>query len=312
MAAKAKRRRIKVDERRGYVGGSSWASVLGLSKYRTSFETYQEYKHGIKKEVSIATQEIFDMGHKLEKFVADMTMEKYGVSLVASPYLYEYEFDKRLGCHPDRLCKSDPSLAVEIKTSSVYDNERWGEADSDAVPYDYLLQCYSYFACIPGIETVWLMRFSNNRLTRYIIHKDEEMLERIIEDITAILDTWDDGYEPVPQSYTEAMERLVLHSGEAMATGSMIEAYKEYCQLAEKIKECEKRQDELKTEMTGFLSMEECDSVVDKDGNKLFSVIEQRRSSFDKKALLAEHPEFCAYESYTISRQLRINQRKSK
>lgn len=300
-----------VDDRKGYLGGSSWGAALGVSTYKTPKEVFKEYFYGEKKEVSEETQRIFDMGHALEDFVASVTERFYGVKLKKTPYLYLCPEDRRLGCHPDRLVVDNPELAVEIKSSSVYDNGRWGQEDTDEIPYDYLMQCYSYFACIPSLNTVWLMRFSNNRLTRYIVRKNDELLAQIIEQLRATLDDWDEGNAPETTDLSEAMSEALLHEGEVVATEDIVNLFDKYQEAKEQSEKLDKDMDSIKLEVLSFMKAKEGTAVVDGKGAKLFSVYTTTRNTFDSKAFLKEHPEYSeGFTKTSTSQAMRVNTRR--
>ena len=164
-----------VNDHKGVIGGSSLGATLGLSKYQSKHDVWLAWK-GVEREVTKEQQEIFGMGHALEDFIAKQAEKKYGVKVKKTSFAYVHPQYDWLICHPDRLVvgKIDGKrVGMEIKSSSSYD-DRWGEVDTSEVPMDYLCQCHDYIMC-DVCDVVWLIRFSNNRLTRYIITKDEEL-----------------------------------------------------------------------------------------------------------------------------------------
>ena len=58
-----------VDDHKGVIGGSSLGATLGLSKYQSKHDVWLSWK-GVEREVTKEQQEIFDMGHALEDFIA--------------------------------------------------------------------------------------------------------------------------------------------------------------------------------------------------------------------------------------------------
>lgn len=306
------RRKISVDDRKGYLGGSSWAAALGYSKYRSALAVAEEYLTGIKPPVTEEQQAFFDMRHRLEKFVAGLIPELYGLKVASSPYLYISSRDNRLGCHPDRLVVGDPTSAVEIKTSSVYDSGRWGDEDTDQVPYEYLFQCYSYFETMPEVERVYLFRYDGNfELRKYVITRNQQMLDEIVEMLTSTLDEWDEGKLPGPSSYKEAILAFNDFDATAEADENMQKMLSEYAELKAKADEIEKAQDGIKVSILEAMKAKEVNAILDANGKKLCSVSSTTRTSFDSKAFLADHPEYKdSYQKTSVSQSLRINTRK--
>ena len=120
-----------VDDRKGVIGGSSLGATLGLSKYQSKHDVWLAWK-GVEREVTKEQQEIFDMGHALEDFIAKQAEKKYGVKVKKTSFAYVHSQYDWLICHPDRLVvgKIDGKrVGMEIKSSSSYD-DRWGEVDT--------------------------------------------------------------------------------------------------------------------------------------------------------------------------------------
>ena len=199
-----------VADHKGVIGGSSLGATLGLSKYQSKHDVWLSWK-GVEREVTKEQQEIFDMGHALEDFIAKQAEKKYGVKVKKTSFAYVHPQYDWLICHPDRLVvgKIDGKrIGMEIKSSSSYD-DRWGEVDTSEVPMDYLCQCHDYIMC-DVCDEVWLIRFSNNRLTRYIIKKDEELEEMILSQAAEELSKWERGEEPAIEDFDEEL-LLLFH-----------------------------------------------------------------------------------------------------
>lgn len=289
-----------VDDRKGYLGGSSWGAALGLSTYKTARQVAEEYLGTFVEEVDAETQKRFDMGHALEDFIAKQAEREYGVKLKKSNYLYISDKDKRLGCHPDRLAVGR-NLAVEIKSSSAFDG-RWGEEGTAEIPYDYLLQVYSYFECV-GVKEMWLVRFSNNRLSRYVIERpSDEILSGICEKLIAFMDDADKGIMPEPVSYKEAVSSYKEpEEGDIVADSAMNDAMQKWYAIKAEKRRLDEEEDRCKTEIVNFLSSNQKSRLVDDNGKKLCQYITVETSRLDSKRLKAEMPDLYEQYSYTSS-----------
>lgn len=284
-----------VDDRKGVIGGSSLGATLGLSKYQSKHDVWLAWK-GVEREVTKEQQEIFDMGHALEDFIAKQAEKKYGVKVKKTSLTYVHPQYDWLICHPDRLVvgKIDGKrIGMEIKSSSSYD-DRWGEVDTSEVPMDYLCQCHDYIMC-DVCDEVWLIRFSNNRLTRYIIKKDEELENMILSQAAEELSKWARGEEPAIEDYDEARSYYNEPTeGDVEADDEIIKAFEELKEIKNRKKQMDDRADELKAKVISF--MKDKERVVDHFGKKLFTYKRYETTSFDKDALKDDYP--VLYELY--------------
>ena len=270
--------------------------MLGLSKYQSKHDVWLSWK-GEERKVTEKQQEIFDMGHALEDFIAKQAEKKYGVKVKKTSLTYVHPQYEWLICHPDRLVvgKVDSKrVGMEIKSSSSYD-DRWGQEDSSEVPMDYLCQCHDYIMC--GVcDEVWLIRFSNNRLTRYIITKDEEIEDMILSQAAEEIRKWEDGEEPKIEDYEEARSYYSDSTeGDIEATDEILKIAEEIKSLKEQKKTMEDRIDELKAQIIVF--MKDKKRLVDHFNNKLFSYTRIEQTNFDTKAFQKDYPKL--YEEYT-------------
>lgn len=294
-----------VDDHKGVIGGSSLGATLGLSKYQSKHDVWLAWK-GVEREVTKEQQEIFDMGHALENFIAKQAEKKYGVKVKKTSFAYVHPKYDWLICHPDRLVvgKIDGKrIGMEIKSSSSYD-DRWGEVDTSEVPMDYLCQCHDYIMC-DVCDEVWLIRFSNNRLTRYIIKKDEELEEMILSQAAEELSKWERGEEPVIEDYDEARSYYNGPTeGDVEADDEILKAFEELKEIKNSKKQMDDRADELKAKVISF--MKDKERVVDHFGKKLFTYKRYETTSFDKDALKDDYP--ALYEHYVKkSSYMRLN-----
>lgn len=298
-----------VNDRKGVLGCSDIGAVYDASTYKSARDVAEAFL-GKEKAVTPEQQMAFDMGHALEPVVADLITRFYGIRLRSTQNRYLCKAEPRLGCHPDRFVKGHNDQAVEIKTSSAFDSGRWGEADSDEVPYDYLLQCYGYFICIPRISLVYLFRFSNNRLTRYIIHRPEQsVLDGIVAHLTEWMDKVTSGWMPEPRSYREAVRAFSPKEGSAEAPEGILTVISQYNGLSEQIKAMEDKQDILKLSLVKFLEEASASSLYDPSRGKTVCTYQKiERTSVDSKKLAELYPSIAEECSKTSEyNQLKIS-----
>lgn len=295
MPIKVKR---SVSDHKGVIGGSQIGATLGISKYQSVHDVWMSFM-GMQKEVTEAQQEIFDMGHELEDFIAKQVERIFGVKVRRSNFAYVHPEADWLICHPDRIITGKTEdgkvIGLEIKSSSSYDNARWGEADTDNIPADYLCQCHSYI--MTGVcDEVWLVRFSNNRITRYVIKKDEALEADILKKLTKVVEEWKEGVEPPIEDFEEAKKYYTRDtSGDIEATKELIEVVNEWETLKKESKELEARIDAKKAIIVSF--MKDKSTLVDNLGNKLATYSKITSERFDSKSFKKDHPEM--YSKYS-------------
>lgn len=280
-----------VNDRKGIIGGSDVGGVLGLSTYKSEYDVYLDYI-GQPKEVTEVQQAIFDMGHELEGFIAKQIERVYKVKLKATKYAYVHPVCVQLICHPDRLVTGlvdGKRIGVEIKSSSAYDSKRWGDADTDEIPMDYLCQCHSYIMT-NVCDEVWLFRFSNNRLTRYIITRDEEIEDNILKQVITWIDKVEHGYVPEITNYRTATKVFNNNTEDDIeADDDITETVIEWREIQKEIKEREMQADILKAKIVEY--MKDKKVLKNKEGDKLATYSKIVKQSFDTKAFQKDYPE---------------------
>ena len=295
MPIKVKR---NVSDHKGVIGGSQIGATLGISKYQSVHDVWMSFM-GMQKEVSEAQQEIFDMGHELEDFIAKQVERIFKVKVRRSNFAYVHPEADWFICHPDRIITGKTEdgkvIGLEIKSSSTYDNARWGEADTDNIPPDYLCQCHSYI--MTGVcDEVWLVRFSNNRLTRYVIKKDETLEHDIFVRLEKVVKGWQAGIEPPIEDFEEAKKYYTRDtSGDIEATKELIDVVTEWEKLKKESKELEAKIDAKKAIIVSF--MKDKNTLVDNLGNKLATYSKVTSERFDSKSFKKDHPEM--YSQYS-------------
>lgn len=284
-----------VKDRKGIIGCSSIGKWLGVSRYGTPYDAYLEYM-GMKPEPDTEAKERLEMGTALEEFIAKQAEKKYGVKMRRSQ-AYADPALPFLICHPDRLVSGSADgrrIAVEIKSSSAYDR-RWGAIGSDEIPMDYLCQVMGYFICGVPCDEVWLVRFSNNTLSRYIVQRDEELMASIVKMLKGIWEKLRAGWKPDPSSYAEAVNIYTDITDDSVeASEDIHSAVERIDHIDEQIKELEEAKDSIKARVVSYLDGH---SVLTYKGERLAKYSRVEQSRFDSRRFREDHPDM--YEEYS-------------
>ena len=292
----------------GIIGCSMLGGIAGVSPWQSEQDILDSFR-GKKKEIDIQTARRFWLGHHLEGVIADYVQEDLELEIeepkgpTGKPLAWYREDMPYFVCHPDRLIRGafrdTDRVALEIKTASAHSRE-WGEEWSDDIPAQYVLQCAGYVA--NGVcDAVLVAVMRDNKVSYHWVQPDAELVESVIE----MVKRWhekamDPEYLPDPASYEEALSRTAVKKDTRKTATPEIEIMaKQLRDLQEQIKDLEKVVDARKKDIVVF--MEGAQRLVDASGKTLASLVTTERSTFDRKAFFADHPEMDDVKYYKQS-----------
>lgn len=205
------------------LGGSDLGVILGLSRWRTPFELWQE-KTGRSQPNVNSLQTRF--GSYAEAFVADEYTAATGQRVQRYNTMLRHPTAPLIG-HIDRLVIPDHAKVaahrreirtdtlLECKTASAFaagrDSE-WGEHGTDQVPPGYLVQCAAYLALTGCAQADLAVLFGNHEFRIYRIRRDRDLEAMLLESARR---WWHDHVErdtpPDPATEAEARQRWSAH-----------------------------------------------------------------------------------------------------
>ena len=291
----------------GYVGGSMAAEALGFSTFGTPYTAWQRFM-GIAPAPDEEKRRIFKIGHRGEEMVADLIEDLYGVKLHRCPYAYVDEEHPWLICHPDRIAEAaDGPVPVEIKMASSFSARKWGDEDTDEIPYQYLIQCYQYFRTdVPSSGYMWQFTFADNQLRRYIIRRNRELEDRIYERLIDLVENhWMRGEVPEPSTAAEAMS--IWHGdtdGDVVATDEVAAKAWRLREIRDEEAALREEADGLRKDIIAFM---EGHRALISGGERVATYSMSRGRRLDTRALREEAPDI--YDRFAIeteSMSLRI------
>lgn len=195
--------------RRQGIGGSDAAAVLGLSKWKTPLQVYLD-KRG--EAAEIPDNEAMLWGRALEPVIRQQYAERTGRAVLMPDGILRHPAHGFMLANLDGM--TEDRRVVEIKTARTAQN--WGEAGSDEVPQDYLLQVQHYMA-VTGFEVAdvaVLIGGSDFRI--YEVPADRELQEMLIDAEAAFWRAVEQGIPPEPVSYADMQARFGRASREGM------------------------------------------------------------------------------------------------
>lgn len=299
------KKKIEVHQRKGIIGASDVGAILGISPYSTPYEAYLAYT-GQEIEHSPETIEIMRMGTELEEFISQQVMRIYDCKLRRCNSAFFNPETPYIICHPDRievgLDDNGQRVGVEIKSSSVYDKS-WGEEDTDQVPYSYLCQCLMYMYC--GVcDVVKLYRFSNNKITRYIIQRNVQLINKIVEKLKKFKADADGGIAPSAVSISDIKTRwAIADKDKALANEDIKQKLVAFKAIKAEQDISKKNLEKLQVDICNYIA--DANFLVDDDFETVLATFKnQTRSRFDSKRFKLEQPELS--ELFTETKDIRV------
>jgi putative phage-type endonuclease len=284
--------------RRGGLGGSDVAGVLGLSSWSSPWDVWRSKRH----EVQVADSAAMERGRRLESAIGEWTRDRLGA--------------KRLSVgrpcqHPDRpWMRGTPDgwldgVGLEIKTCRSWDG--WGEDGTDQIPAVYRTQVLWYMA-ITGRDRWVLSAFSpmTDQLRIYQIKADPQVLAALVETAGQWWQTHviEDTEPPIDGSPGCAAGLAELHAeprdtyqdADADAV-ALVDAWQA---AAAEAKAAKAKADKLQNEVKALIG-DDTGLKADR-GSVRWS--RYTTTSFDRKKLQKDRPGLAAiFDAYTTTRQ---------
>lgn len=161
------------------IGGSDVAAIAGVHPYKTAADVYARLVADV--------EPIFDnarmaLGRAMEGHIVNEFCKRRGLdpsTLERNPEIVHPAQAWRRG-EPDALHRAS-RLGIEAKlVVSPRQYVRWGEAGSDSVPDEYLLQCH-WYAALADTERFVIVAFIEGDLREYEIPRDREIEGMLLE-----------------------------------------------------------------------------------------------------------------------------------
>ena len=186
--------------RKGIIGASEVACILGLSKWSTPLGIYLDK---LNPNITDDMTEWQEWGHRLEDAIAQWVADKQGLTVLPSPGLLQSTVYPWLGATPDRV--TDRGEPVELKTSDRFMADQW----LDGVPDNYLIQVMVQMIVLDARRGYLAVLHGGNRPEFFVIEWDQVVVDQIIQ-ITG--DFWTDNVLAlVPPEPTTGDELALVH-----------------------------------------------------------------------------------------------------
>lgn len=277
-----------LEARRTGVGGSDIAAILGLSKWKTPLQVYQEKRGEL---VAQPENEAMRWGHYLEPVVRQAYADETGFDVRLPTELIRHKRHPFLIANIDGF--TDEPRLFEAKTSRSADG--WGEPGTDQIPQPYLLQVQHYLT-VTGFQladVAALIGGSDFRI--YEVRADAELQGMLVDACAEFWKAVEAGEPPEPVSYADVIARWG-HASRAdlvMASDEVVQALNELQQLKTQREHLDHAEEAWKTVV--LKAMGECDTLVDAAGRTLCTWKASKGAQrIDAAGLRAAHPDIAA------------------
>jgi len=269
--------------RKGIIGASEVACILGLSKWSTPLGIYLDK---LNPNITDDMTEWQEWGHRLEDAIAQWVADKQGLTVLPSPGLLQSTVYPWLGATPDRV--TDRGEPVELKTSDRFMADQW----LDGVPDNYLIQVMVQMIVLDARRGYLAVLHGGNRPEFFVIEWDQVVVDQIIQ-ITG--DFWTDNVLAlVPPEPTTGDELALVHrdSGRTLdGDERLLMAWWLDGQERSAYKAAEEKIKAVKVAYQELLSTTD-NSVLAYKGKELYTWKRPKpATSFDMALFKAEHPD---------------------
>jgi len=118
-------------------------------------------------------------GTRLEDAIRSEFERRHGVE-VKKPDKVQHSEISWLGGHPDGILEGE-DVGLEVKTSSAWMKDKWGEEYTDEIPEQVIVQCQWYMKAL-GFPTWWVAALiGGNDYKEYMLGEDKELQGLCIE-----------------------------------------------------------------------------------------------------------------------------------
>jgi putative phage-type endonuclease len=198
-----------LQQRQQGIGGSDAAAALGLSRFKTQYQLYLE-KRGELRAEDLDGKEFIRFGNLMEEVIAREYARRNAVRVRRRNAILAHAKYPWMRANVDRLIEGQRTgLECKNVDAMAFRFGEWGEPGTDEVPDEYLFQCAHYMAVLDYPEWHLAACVGGNKLKTYIIVRDAELEEMLIEQEHAFWTRVQSGERPDPD-YAHATTGALL------------------------------------------------------------------------------------------------------
>ncbi len=174
-------------DRTKFIGGSDVAAILGVSRWKTEFQLYQEKIGAFVEESNKARDKVLNRGKRWEPVVVEMLVDEllgrgHEVEVIARNARYHDPEHPFLQCEIDiELMVDGEDIPSEIKTVHPFAAKDWGEEGTDEIPIYYVAQGMHGLMIKPRKRMIIAALIGADDLRIHEMARDDELIAMIRE-----------------------------------------------------------------------------------------------------------------------------------
>ncbi|MEK9722355.1 MAG: YqaJ viral recombinase family protein [Rhodospirillaceae bacterium] len=265
-------------DRRGFIGSSDAAAILGLDKYRTPLDVFFEKTQ---EPAPDDDSEPAYWGRVLEGTVGEEAARRIGDVTVQPGDTYQHDDPllSFLWAQVDRHLLHDATGEVsllECKTAAGWLRDDWGEsgqtvtsAEDPAVPPSYMVQVHHAMECAGTDHSYIAVLIGGQDFRWFLVQKDEEFTAKIL--VPQLRGFWENhvqkGAPPEPENAADLAALFPNAAGRAEADTELLAAHSRLIRVRRSIKKLEEHEGALKYALQKHMG--EAAELVDATGRLL-------------------------------------------
>lgn len=286
-------------ERQKGIGGSDVAAILGLSKYRTPLDVYEEKVSDVPIQ-SIETPRM-KAGIRLEQVIADWFAEESGKKVIMDNKIRKHREYPFLIANLDRVIlaqNGEGTGVLECKTTNSFYARSW----ETEIPMEYYCQLQHYLAVTGWKWGELAILIDGYDFKRFYFDRDEEFITGMIEKLKEFWGHVENRIIPSPINEADVLKLFPQEQ-----TGKVITATPELTRMIQELKTEKDRVKYItlgndKLEESLKLLMGDAEAIQDSEGKVLITWKAAKDSqTFNSKLFKTKHPDL--YSEFTETKQ---------
>ena len=300
-----------VPDRTTFIGGSDVAAILGISRWKSAFQLYQEKIGAFVEESNPMRDKVLNRGKRWEPVVVEMLIDElesrgHEVKIIGRNGRYKDSQNPFLEAEIDlELLIDGEEVNGEIKTVHPFAAKDWGEEGTDEIPVYYTAQVMHGLMIKPRRRALVAALIGADDLRLHEVVRDDDLIAGIRARVIEFWQRVQDRNAPEP---TEAADVKWLYGKDI---GTVAEADDGLALLCQELK-CKKimlnmLEKEMESIATNIkIRIGDAATLLYRD-HPIATWKTQSSKRIDIKALETVHPEIAsAFRKTTESRVLRL------
>lgn len=289
------------------IGGSDAAAVIGISKWKTPVQLWQE-KSGLVPREDKSDVEFIQWGNILEDVIAQEWARREGVKIRRSKKTHvDKEYPFMVG-DVDRLIVGKRE-GLECKNASFFVLKEFGDGSAE-IPMYYAIQGVHYMRILDYDAWNYAVLIGGNNLRHYRIERNYETEAMLIDLERDFWEHVEDGTAPAPINLQDLVRLYPNAQGRIKANKAVVEIIDRLRGLQEQRKLIVKEEESLKFDIGAFMG-EHSELISASDSLKtLVTYRPQKVNRIQVKQLRADSPEIAAlYTEETTERKMLVKKK---